>query len=193
MRSNWFAKFLPRPVSRPKVSVPIGATAYVGLTLAERRYVLVDEIGSYPQALNPRLDLCRDSVTGFTWGSVGEGNYQLAVALLCHYLEDEREALRLADRFHEFVIAKLPGDFWRLTFGQVGEAVSRIRAWQSPQFCQIRLQYRPLADVMCRRWRDPTSASAHRLASQGKNSPSSRPSAPLLVPRYYGRNLFIKW
>ena len=61
----------------------------------------------------------------------------LAVAILCDYLHDEQEALRLAKRFQEFVIAQLPVDLWRLTVGQVGEAVFRIRAWQAPVISRI--------------------------------------------------------
>ena len=61
----------------------------------------------------------------------------MAVALLGHYLNDRGEALKLAKHFHEFVLAKLPFDFWRLSLGDVGEAVSRIRAWQGHLISRI--------------------------------------------------------
>jgi hypothetical protein len=124
-------------VAQSQAILPGAATTYLGFAVGQRRYVLVDEIGSYPRTLDPRLDLYGDSGTGFSWGPEIQGSQQLAVAILCDYLHDEQEALRLAKRFQEFVIAQLPVDLWRLTVGQVGEAVFRIRAWQAPVISRI--------------------------------------------------------
>lgn len=70
---------------------------------------MIDE--SYTgEPLDLRLDLMRHSPTGFAWGYGGSGPAQLALAMLADALGDDREALRIYQRFKEVLIARLPGD-----------------------------------------------------------------------------------
>lgn len=62
------------------------------------------------EPLDLRLDLMRHSPTGFAWGYGGSGPAQLALAMLADALGDDREALRIYQRFKEVLIARLPGD-----------------------------------------------------------------------------------
>lgn len=134
---NWFRQFPVHWAAQTEVAVQSGPTTYFGFAHGQRRYVLVDEAGTYPKPLHPRFDVCNDSVKDFSWGEEAQSNNQLAVAILCHYLEDEQEAVNLADQFREFVISKLPLNSWRLTFAEVGEAISRIRGWRAPLISRI--------------------------------------------------------
>lgn len=71
--------------------------------------------------LDPRFDLARLSPAGFEWTYAGAGPKQLALALLAHALQDDGEAMRLADAFMREVVAELD-NAWELT----GDA---LRAW----------------------------------------------------------------
>jgi len=72
--------------------------------------------------LEPRLDLCNHSPTGFEWGYGGSGPAQLALALLCDVFGDEK-ALDLYQDFKFEVVAS-----WRETW-RIAEA--EIRAWDA--------------------------------------------------------------
>ncbi|WP_419594820.1 DUF6166 domain-containing protein [Thiolapillus sp.] len=55
------------------------------------------------EPLNPRLDLANKSPTGFSWGYLGSGPAQLALAILADYLRDENAALAHYQAFKEKV------------------------------------------------------------------------------------------
>lgn len=59
------------------------------------------------QPLNPRLDLVNHSPTGFSWGYLGSGPAQLALALLADILGDDQEALRLYQLFKAEWVTRL--------------------------------------------------------------------------------------
>ncbi len=78
--------------------------------------------------LNPRLDLCNHSPTGFEWGYGGSGPAQLALAILADRLGDDRQALNLYQRFKWAVIAELPRKGgWTLTSRDIDKAIEAIR------------------------------------------------------------------
>lgn len=81
---------------------------------------------TYP--LNPRLDLCNHSPTGFAWGYAGSGPAQLAFALLCDAADPETARV-FYQQFKEQVIARLPmADDWQLTTEQIDDTVGLL-AW----------------------------------------------------------------
>jgi len=73
--------------------------------------------------LDPRFDLWNHSPTGFEWGYEGSGPAQLALAILADLLVDDREAVRLHQKFKQDVIAKLPKPGWQLTGAKVEKAI----------------------------------------------------------------------
>jgi hypothetical protein len=84
------------------------------------RYRRDDECHWHPLPL--RLDVRNHSPSGFAWGYLGSGPAQLALALLCLEIGEER-AMRLHQRFKAEVIARMSQDRpWTAT--SVG-----IRAW----------------------------------------------------------------
>jgi hypothetical protein len=70
-----------------------------------------------------RLDLWNHSPTGFNWGYGGSGPAQLALALLCDVLGDDREAVRLHQAFKWDVVARL-GDEWMLVADEIRDWVN---------------------------------------------------------------------
>jgi Family of unknown function (DUF6166) len=79
--------------------------------------------------LNPRYDLVNRSPTGFCWGYNGSGPAQLALAILCDYLKNDKEALLLYQDFKSLVIARLPMDeHFILTDRKINDALTQIRA-----------------------------------------------------------------
>ena len=63
-----------------------------------------------------RLDVRDHSPTGFNWGYGGSGPAQLALAILCDFLEDEDVAGTVYQSFKWAVISTLgEGRDWRLT------------------------------------------------------------------------------
>ena len=72
--------------------------------------------------LNPRLDLCKHSVTGFEWGYGGSGPAQLALAILADCVGDELAVQHYQD-FKRAAIVALPYQGWTLTETQVREAL----------------------------------------------------------------------
>lgn len=76
--------------------------------------------------LNPRLDLCDHSPTGFEWGYVGSGPAQLALALLAEHLNDDKEALLLYQGFKRMLVLRLSKVRWTLTTQQIQKALKSI-------------------------------------------------------------------
>jgi hypothetical protein len=76
------------------------------------------------QPLNPRLDLCNHSPSGFEWGYAGSGPAQLALALLADYLGDDEEAIGWHQDFKSAVVAGLPHEAWTLTEEEIRETVN---------------------------------------------------------------------
>ena len=77
--------------------------------------------------LNPRLDLCNHSPTGFECGYSGSGPAQLALALLAEHLNNDEQAVALHQPFKRKVVAGLSPREWRLTSKQVERALQSIR------------------------------------------------------------------
>ncbi|HTW51640.1 MAG TPA: DUF6166 domain-containing protein, partial [Stellaceae bacterium] len=61
--------------------------------------VRVCEDNQPPRFLDPRLDLCNHSPTGFEWGYPGSGPAQLALAILADFLGDDARAIALHQEF----------------------------------------------------------------------------------------------
>jgi Family of unknown function (DUF6166) len=66
--------------------------------------------GSRPaRFLDPRLDLCSHSPTGFEWGYPGSGPAQLALAILADFLGDDTRAIALHQEFKWDHISQIAG------------------------------------------------------------------------------------
>lgn len=78
--------------------------AYKGL--ADGR-VIVLESGT-ERDLDPRVDLRRHSPTGFAWGYGGSGPAQLALAIACDVLADDRKALEVYQDLRKSWVSRLP-------------------------------------------------------------------------------------
>jgi len=85
--------------------------------------------------LNPRLDLCNHSPTGFECGYSGSGPAQLALALLAEHLNDDEQAVALHQPFKRKVVAGLSPREWRLTSKQVERALQSIRRLAGSMAC----------------------------------------------------------
>ena len=75
------------------------------------------------QPLDPRLDLCCHSPTGFEWGYGGSGPAQLALAILAHHFKDDQKAVLLYQKFKRVVVSKLASERWRLTSKDIDNAL----------------------------------------------------------------------
>lgn len=72
-----------------------------------------------PELLDPRLDLCEHSPTGFSWGYSGSGPAQLSLAILAHHGGDEY-AMRNYQKFkNEFVSTRSQDDQFFVTSGRI--------------------------------------------------------------------------
>lgn len=78
---------------------------YIGETNGRDWSVTVIEDGER-RPLDPRLDLRRHSPDGFSWGYLGSGPSQLALALAANATGDDRRAIRVYQRLKEAVIAR---------------------------------------------------------------------------------------
>jgi hypothetical protein len=77
--------------------------------------------------LNPRNDLFNHSPDGFSWGYAGSGPAQLALALLCDHIGDDKRALALYQDFKNAVLARIDKDeCWELSSDDIELAVSKI-------------------------------------------------------------------
>ncbi len=91
------------------------AVAYVGIRTQEGARVWV--VRNRPVAsmtVEPLPHIVRHSPTGFEWGYLGSGPADLAYAILADYAGED-VAERLAVRFKEEVVARLPRTAWMLT------------------------------------------------------------------------------
>lgn len=96
-------------------------TSYIG-TIVNNEYVVT--ANGLP--LNPRLDLRNHSPSGFSWGYMGSGPSQLALALLANEVSDEI-ATEAYMAFKEKVIAKLDlTKSWQLTSKDIQEELSAL-------------------------------------------------------------------
>ena len=77
--------------------------------------------------LPPRHDLVNHSPTGFAWGYGGSGPSQLALALLAHFLEDDREALAWYQAFKWRIVANLEKPQWKLYGSDVRGALEVLK------------------------------------------------------------------
>jgi hypothetical protein len=62
----------------------------------------------------PRNDLRNHSATGFDWGVIGGGTAQLALAMLCDFLRDDRKALQLYEEFKTDILAPIGNSTWTI-------------------------------------------------------------------------------
>jgi hypothetical protein len=116
--------FLPRLAARPAPVETKTAKAYEG-----RRDTEGDEyrIVVNGKVLTPArsLRIANHSPTGFSWGYVGSGPAQLALALLLDYFGDREKALNLYHDFMYEVVSRWPMDSgWTLT----GEEIETVCA-----------------------------------------------------------------
>lgn len=71
------------------------------------------------------------SPTGFDWGYVGSGAYQLAFGILLDYFNAPAPALLHFKDFAEREIATLNGERWEMSTEQIASALERIRILRS--------------------------------------------------------------
>lgn len=72
-------------------------------------------------ALNPRTDLRNHSPTGFEWGYEGSGPAQLALAILCDFLQDDRKALEYYQEFKRDILAPIGATSWTIKSDSITE------------------------------------------------------------------------
>ena len=84
-----------------------------------RRQRHAPEVTVDGRPLDPRLDLCSHSPSGFEWGYGGSGPAQLALALLADHTGDDEEAVMLHQVFKRLVVARLSFRGWELTGTQM--------------------------------------------------------------------------
>ena len=77
------------------------------------------EVTADGRPLDPRLDLCSHSPTGFEWGYGGSGPAQLALALLADHTGNDNEAVALHQDFKRLVVARFAFRSWELTGPQM--------------------------------------------------------------------------
>ncbi|MCK9542649.1 MAG: DUF6166 domain-containing protein, partial [Novosphingobium sp.] len=68
-----------------------------------------------PLPLKPSLELANHSPTGFSWGYMGSGPSQLALAILLDYSNNPSWAKYYYQRFKEDIISNLHGKSWEFT------------------------------------------------------------------------------
>lgn len=96
--------------------------------------VYVTDPGGERRELQPRYDLANHSPDGFSWGYVGSGPSQLAIAMLAHHFwhecdahDDSAKATRLAGQFMTECVAVLPkGKSWAYTSNDIDDWLSDI-------------------------------------------------------------------
>lgn len=100
---------------------------YRGNPAGGRFVVTVMEDDGQIRGLDLRLDIRNHSPTGYAWGYGGSGPAQLALAILCDALGDDRRAEDLYQSFKDAVIARLDSDgHWILARKTVLETVARL-------------------------------------------------------------------
>lgn len=78
------------------------------------------------EPLNPRLDLCNHSPSGFEWGYGGSGPAQLALALLADALGNDAAATHWYQDFKHTVVANLHQTGWILTDEEIRQRVQTL-------------------------------------------------------------------
>lgn len=84
------------------------------------------EVTADGQPLDPRFEVKTFSPMGYEWTYEGDGPRQLALALLCHHLDDPRKALALTEDFMRDVVSELD-NAWLLTTEDIAEALARAQ------------------------------------------------------------------
>lgn len=64
--------------------------------------------------LQPRRELRNHSPTGFEWGYAGSGVAQLALAMLCDFLQDDNKALEFYQEFKTDMLAPIGQPTWTI-------------------------------------------------------------------------------
>lgn len=92
------------------------AVAFKGVRKADDCVVYVTDMkGRILGELDPRFDIANKSPTGFEWGYLGSGPTQLAIAMCCAVLGDEKESdPNVYLEFRNHVIARIKSDTWSL-------------------------------------------------------------------------------
>jgi len=65
-------------------------------------------------ALDDKTSLRKHSATGFDWGVSSGGSNQLALAMLCDFLGDDRQALQYYQEFTRDMLAPIGRDQWQI-------------------------------------------------------------------------------
>ena len=84
--------------------------------------------GSTRRPLLLRLDLRSHSPTGFEWGYAGSGPSQLALAICCDALRDDKRAERVYQAFKREVVARWSEPSFRITLDDVLAFVQTFEA-----------------------------------------------------------------
>ena len=79
------------------------------------------------QPLDPRLALRTFTDHGFDWSYEGASPRQLALAILAEHLDDENDALGLAEAFMLRVVANFNNE-WEMSSADIDAAITNIRA-----------------------------------------------------------------
>jgi hypothetical protein len=124
---------------------PDSSVRYEGLFDEPRDlcYVQVHRPGYGVYPLQERQDLVNHSPTGLSWGYVGSGPAQTALAILADYLRDDDAAQELHSYFSQQFVCRLPKDKpWHLTGREIDMALRKIHAdlkAQRAQWDQVRV------------------------------------------------------
>lgn len=100
---------------------------YIGKRTPEGCVVEVID-GDRKYLLNPRFDLRNHSPSGFEFGYSGSGPAQLSLALLADALGDDGRTQDLYQKFKFKVIARLDGDHWEMSQGDILQNVAALEA-----------------------------------------------------------------
>jgi len=96
----------------------------------EHTHVVQKLYNNVPQNLYLRLDLANHSPSGFSWGYLGSGCSQLALALIADATEDSKLALKYYQEFKKEFVSKFK-EAWYLTDKE-------IKAWiYSKEYSEI--------------------------------------------------------
>jgi len=83
--------------------------------------------GNHSRALPLARNVLNHS-RGFEWGYAGSGPAQLALAILCDFLGDNKRAVLLHQGFKSMIIGRLPKEGWQLADTLVKEAVEMLES-----------------------------------------------------------------
>lgn len=111
---------------------PRRADGYIGWPTGTNGFkacrMTLEDLGYSYSILPARRDLVNHSPDGFSWGYLGSGCAQLALAILADATDDETALLHYQE-FKKRVISKLPmREGWSLTHSEVMGHISPIEA-----------------------------------------------------------------